>query len=332
MRYYSIVLTDPTSGKLIAPKSLSGAFSNASYASVAANGAPIPGAMNVELDVPVTAFATPMGSAFVRVWGVSLDEIGQASDLNGAAISVYAGMSKGLPLANPKQSGLIVAGYVFQAFGNWIGTDQTLDLVIVPNPTKSAPPNIVLDWKKGTALGDALKTTLSTAYPGYAINVATSANLVLPNDEAGYYSTLEQLAAYVKEVSQSILGTTDYNGVDVVLKETSFDVFDGTTQTAPKALAFQDMIGQPTWIGASEVQAKFVMRADLNVGDYVKFPTSPVVSNAASVSPLVNEKLTFQGTFLVKNLRHVGNFRQADAASWVTVVDAASTKPVPAAA
>jgi len=149
---------------------------------------------------------------------------------------------------------------------------------------------------------------------------------VLSEDEPGFYSTLTQFAQYVKQISKSIVTTADYNGVEIFLKEKSFAVYDGTTQSSPKLLQFQDMIGQPTWITANVVQTKFVMRADLSVGDYVKFPKSPVYSSSQSVSPLVNEKLTFQGTFFIRTIRHVGNFRQADAASWVTIVDAASVK------
>lgn len=318
MRYYKIAIKNPTTGAEVK-----------TYTSFV-NDKTVPGALNIELDIPVVAFAQPMGAGIVRVWGISLQEIGQASNLNGMAISVYGGMQKGLPLANPAQAGLLVQGFVFQAFGNWIGLDQTLDLIIQPNSgTIAQPKNIVIDWKKGTPLAGAIASTLSTAFPGYQQKINISPKLVLSQDEPGFYSTMAQFAQYVKDVSKSIAGGT-YQGVDILLTETTFTVDDGSTQTSPTQIQFQDMIGQPTWLDSVTVQTKFVMRADLKVMDYIKFPPALVTSAAESVSPLINAKATFQGTFQINQIRHVGNFRQADAASWITTVDAFSTAPATA--
>ena len=335
MRYYSIVITNPQTGKMIVPPVFQGANTGASYTSFV-NGKTMPGALNVELDIPVAPFAAPMGMAYVRVWGVTLYEISQSYKLDGMAIKVFAGMQKGLPLANPKQAGLIVQGYIFQAFGNWVGKEMTLDIVISPTPTQQTPsassitlpPNLTLNWKKGTQLSDAISQALSTAYPSLKSNVKINQNLAAPEDVVSYYSDLMSFAQFVKSRSAEIVGGT-YPGVDIQLSQTTFNVYDGTTQTTPKQLEYQDLVGQPTWIEPATVQAKLIMRADLQVGGFIKFPKSPVVSSAQSVSPFVNERLTFQGSFLVQRIRHVGNFRQADGASWVTVVDAA-TIPVAA--
>ena len=311
MRYYKIVLTNPETGNA------------RTFTSLSPEGKNLPGALNVELDVPVVPFATPYGAAFVHVDGVSLADIGQASDFNGSAISVYAGMTKGLPLANPAQAGLIAQGYVFQAYGNWIGTEQSLDLIINPGTgTGADPKNIVFNWKKGTPFADAVTSTLTTAFPGYTVAVSVNPRLVLPADEVGYYATTGQFAAYLKSMTAAILGG-GYAGVDVILTEKAFSVYDGSTISAPKAIAFPDMIGQPTWIDPLTVQVKLVMRADLGVGDFIKFPPAQV-TNPGTTSPFVNAKSTFQGAFQVGAIRHVGNFRQPDAASWVTVVNAYS--------
>jgi hypothetical protein len=84
------------------------------------NGQNIPGALQVELDIPVAAMHSPGNAgAFVKIWGVPLSMISQASNLNNKAIKVYGGFQKGLPLANPKQAGLLVQDYTYQSFGNW---------------------------------------------------------------------------------------------------------------------------------------------------------------------------------------------------------------------
>jgi hypothetical protein len=309
VRYYSIVISD-SKGKEVRK-----------YTSFV-NNQTLAGALNIELDIPVIPFATPAGAAFVRVWGISLQEISQASDLFGMQVQVYGGMQKGLPLANPKQSGLLVQGYIFQAFGNWVGTDQTLDLIIQGDVGSAAKPkNIVLNWAKNTPLSGALKTALSTAFPDYKQDIRISDKLVLPNDEVGYYQTVAQLAQYVEDVSKTIIKDANYQGVSVLLREKTFSVFDAPTDKDPLKIQFQDLIGQPTWIESPLIQLKCVMRADLSVGDPIQLPQALVTTTPQAQSQFRNRP-SFQGSFQIANLRHVGNFRQPDAASWVTNIDA----------
>lgn len=320
-RYYAIALSSAKTGAPLVSNALAGLNASATYTSFI-NGKTLPGALNVELDIFAVPFATPSGNATVTIWGIPLAEISQANDLNGAAISVYGGMQAGLPLANPAQSGLLISGYVKQAYGNWIGTEQTLNLVIVSLPISATPPNIVLTWKKGTPLATAIMTTLQAAYPSLKKPVISiSSNLVAANDVVSPFTGITGLAQFLKARSSEIVGG-DYPGVDIRLTQDTFYVYDGTTQTKPLALSFVDLIGQPTWLDTATVQTKVVMRADLTVGDFITFPKTPVTANQNSASPLVDPKLTFQGVFTVKSIRHVGNYRQADAASWVTVIDA----------
>jgi hypothetical protein len=329
LRYYSIVITDPKTGKVrLPPGAPSG--QRATYTSLNAAGLTSPGALNVEMDIPVTTFAAPDGDsgAYVKVWGVSLAEISQAADLNNQQVAVYGGMQKGLPLAtaafNDGQAGLLVQGYVFQAFGNWVSTEQSLDIVIKAGegPTPGAK-NLVLNWKKGVSLGDALKSTLTTAFPGYTADINISPKLVFNQDETGYYSTVTELADYVRQASLAIIGGKTYAGVDIQLSQTKFTVRDGTTSTTPKKIKFQDMIGQPTWIQSPLIQVKTVMRSDIKLGDSIQLPPALITNTAAAQSSLVNQRANFQGSFTVQRVQHFGHFRQPDAASWNTTFDAA---------
>lgn len=333
MRYYKIVLTNPTTGKVIIPKSGALAagqdFTYSSYV----GGRTLLGALNIEIDAPLAALATPIGNTYIRIWGISLQEIAQASDLNGAQVTVYAGLQKGLPLATAanaaNQAGIIFQGYVFQGFGNWIDTDQTLDLIIQPGTgTIETPKNIIVNWRAGTPLAVALASTLTTAFPALKQNINISSNLVLPNDQTGYYGTLSQFATYIKAISANIL-KGDYRGVDMSISETTIFAYDGTAVTTPKQINFQDLIGQPTWIDFATIQFKCPMRADISVGSYVKMPQGALVTTSAASLSAFRNKSAFQGTFLVNQVRHTGNYRQPDAASWVTTVDCAA---IPAAA
>lgn len=339
MRYYRIIIQNKD-GTVITPPgfdpSLLGGATYTSYV----NGQTIPGAWDIELDVPAIDAATSQGFALCRVWGVSAQEVAQANDLKGKNISIFGGMQKGLPLANPKQSGLLTTGNIFQAFGNREGTDQTLDLVISPGPitaqntiggigTLAKPKNIVLNWPKGMPLGTAVQNALSTAFPGYKLNVNLSSSLVRPNDEVGYFPTLEQLAQFVREQSFNIIQTEGYQGASIVPVGAGFNVFDGTGSAAaasatPAAvqIEFQDLIGQPTWIESPNILFKTVMRADLAVGRGIFLPPTVVINTQGALSSLVNQQVSFAGGFNIISMRHVGHFRAPQGDAWVTVIEA----------
>jgi hypothetical protein len=339
MRYYKIVITDPSSGQVFVPPGFAGLLGGASYTSFV-NGQTLPSAWNIELDIPVIGQATPQGSGILRVWGISIQEINQAANLNGKNIAVYGGMQKGLPLANPAQAGLLVQGTIFQAFGNWIGTDQTLDFVIVPlfgnSSTKGGvgtlaqPKNIVLNWKAGTTLASALQTSLQTAFPGSTVKININSGLVRPNDEVGFYPTLEQLSQYVLQTSLDVIKTANYPGVNISVAGSTIAVSDNPAGNVQ--IAFQDLIGQPTWLEGATIQMKTVMRADLPYFGAITMPKALITNSSAAPTSLINLNATFQGGFYVTGLRHVGNFRQPTADSWVTVVDLAPNKLVGAAA
>jgi hypothetical protein len=310
------------------------------------NGVTNPNALQVEMDIPVAPFASPAaGGAYVKVWGIPLADISQANNLRFKNIKVYGGFQKGLPLANPAQAGLLVQGYIWQPFGNWIGVDQTLDLVILPGAAPSdqknvsKPMNLSLNWKKGQLLSDALKTMLTTAYPGYTVNANVNPNLKVLQDEPAFFNSLEEAARYVKSTSRGIINTDGYPGVDITLVGTTFNIRDNTAPAqssssgnaggnaggnaaGTKTVSFQDLIGQPTWIEAPDIQFKTMMRADLQVGDQITLPKTQVTNSAQAASSLINQNVSFQGGFQITSMRHVGNFRQALSDAWVTVFNA----------
>jgi hypothetical protein len=76
----------------------------------------------------------------------------------------------------------LVSGTIFPALGNWVGTDQTLDFYIPfgggeSNPAK--PANIVHNWQHGQPLSQAIKNSLSTAFPSFTPVINISPSLVL---------------------------------------------------------------------------------------------------------------------------------------------------------
>jgi hypothetical protein len=294
-----------------------------------------PNALNVELDISIYDADAVSGCTAV-IWGIALQDISQATNLANKKITISGGMQQGLPLANAQapEAGILIKGYIWQAFGNWVGTEMWLTLVMLPDvdpptqapaPNAPSPPpkNIVLKWTKGTMLADALKQTLMTAYPNAAAALKIGiSQLVAPQDNIGYYENLRELNIYLRRVSQELMaGSKTYPGVGCCLQKGGLTVHDGTVPPEPKMIQFTDLIGQPTWIAAYTIQVKVVMRGDLKVSDKIKLPPTPVITTAAAQSGIPGP-LTFSGTFTIQSLRHVGNFRQPDGAAWVTIIEA----------
>lgn len=330
MRYYKIDITSAETGQALLPSSLGGL----PISSLLPGGGTNTSALNVEFDLPVSAQHAPTGNALVRIWGLSVKDLSGAFNLNpqgdkpGALVTVSGGMAKGLPLANPAQANVLVQGQVLQAYGNWIGVEQTVDFILAAGAQGAAkfPVNYSMDWKAGTLLSDALKATLTTALPNAKQNIQISPRLTLNYDTPGYYASLTQLSTTLNGLSKSIISDTNYQGVSIFYDGSTVTATDFTT--APKSnitISFVDLIGQPTYIGPNTISVKCVMRGDINLGDQVTLPPSLVTSSASAFQGLTGNNpannLGFTGPYLVTSVHHYGNFRQPDAASWSTVYE-----------
>jgi hypothetical protein len=304
-------------------------------------------ALNVEMDIPnVITNITTQG--IVRVWGLGLADIGAAFNLNPIDpakpknITISAGMSLGFPLATPSQAGVLVKGSILQAFGNWLGTEQTVDIIFgPPTGTQAEPKNFTLNWPMGQPLSTAIQNCIQQAYQGAAaansaftgVTVQISPRLVQNYSETGVYGTLAELQTFVNARSRAIVTDTGYRGVSIAVNNGTVVVFDNSAQGNTTQILFQDLIGQPTWIKLNTITVKLVMRGDLQVGQTITLPPSLVTNTAGSFSYLTNQSAnntTFSGNFQIRNIHHYGNFRQPDAASWNTTVEAISLAMLPA--
>lgn len=322
MRFYRLVITNAQTGAPIIPTSLG----NLGITSLLPNGQTNPAALNVEMDIPVSYSHLPNGQAIVRIWGIGLQQIGAAFNLNNANIKVYGGMAKGLPLADPSQAHMLVSGSILKAFGNWIGLDQSIDLILsAATGTEAEPLNFVLNWRAGTLLSDALAATLKTALPDAVQKITINSRLVLSHDQPGYYQTLNQLAGVIYGLSTSIITDPGYPGVSISYDGVTVRATDLSTPTAPTAIAFKDMIGQPTWLDFNLISMKTVMRGDLAINDVVTLPREAIFATQTASAPQYRNdpknQSTFSGNYVIKSIHHWGNFRQPDAASWNTTFE-----------
>ena len=311
-----------------------------------------PAALLCELDVPIVAQHVPGANATITIHGVSLGEVSSASNLYGFNCAIYGGMARGLPLANPAQAGLLASGTVLQSIGSRTGTDQWLRMYVAAGGSSSSsaqttatpssnstppaassnqqPANIIWQWLPGQSLLTSVANTLSKAFPQYSISGAVSPSLVLSGAPVtGFYASLPQFAQDVYQKSLNLISgyappvPATYQGVQIVLWNNQFTIFDGTTQRTPKALQIEDFIGQVSWSGIASCQAILVMRGDIQVGDVVTMPPQLSTTEALFAAPTdsQNNSLSFTGNFQVLGVRHVGNSRQASAESWVTTLD-----------
>lgn len=326
MRYYWVRLTKDDGSVL------------RQYTSLNPDGTTDGSALKIEFDVPVYAYGIPAGGAHLKISGVNFSDIQQASDFatsnstpgnpRGANITLMGGMAKGLPLANPAQSGLLMTGQVTQCWGNWQGRETSLELVAFSKPfTRSQPANLSLNWQQGQTLQDAVTQTLTNAYPGSVITGSFTSSLIYTENQPGFYQTLEQFSAYVLSVSQSIIQTDGYIGAQIRATPDGFELFDGSTLKTPKSISFLDLIGQPTWLDIATLQVRLVLRADLSVNDLITLPVGTNAVNTQNNYAQNRNRGSFQGTFMVKNIRHLGDSRQPGADSWVTVIECVTQLP-----
>lgn len=239
-----------------------------------------PGALNVQFSATTAGYASLKSTCVIQIQGIPIKSISQANNLNDKNITIYGGFQKGLPLANPQQNGIIFQGWIIQAFGNWLGTDMTLDLIVNPGtrkPQKSTtatspstaksakivsedlpppppptgsmedPINGSFTWPAGIQLSVAIREFLKNAFPQYPEpRIQINPNLVIAYSIHEVYNTLSAFANWVKGFSKSIIGiysTTngEYNGVEIALAPGNLlIVVDGTPSTNTSGTATED--------------------------------------------------------------------------------------------
>jgi len=327
MRYYELTITpkdseSPADEKHRLQTSVAGKATGKTgkvrkWSSLNKDGTTNLNALQIDVDIPVVQMANPMGQATIKLYGIELSDIKQATDFNGATVELSLGMSKGLPLANPDQRGVVVIGTVYQAFGNWQGEQMTLDFIVMPTATFNN--NYTFSWKKGQPMKTMIEQVLKRNHPEFTLKFNIKDNLILSADETGAYFTLVQFAEYVNRASKSIITDPEYQGVNISIRGNTFVVEDGTSKAKPKKISFVDMIGQPQWMNIAEVQFKTAMRADIHVGDFVELPESAVKTSSKSMQGFKKDDVAFKGEFRINAVRHVGSSRQPDANSWCTV-------------
>ena len=274
------------------------------------------------------------GGHFIRIWGVPLTVLNAAQQLqNGPTqpryLTLKGGFGPGLPLNNPAQAGTLMVEVVQQCFGNWQGTDLTLDMVVLPaGGTFKDPLNLVLNWQPGQTLAAALGNCFAVALPGYAQNINISPSLVnsWQQQQGGFYPTIRALGLWLRQKTKGALGVA-YPGVRIWVNNNTVTASDGVNQkTQPTQLVFTDFVGQPTWLDAATLNAKVAMRGDLEVGQQVQFPQNypnfaGLVTQSPQQYPTVRNRIAFYAQpWNIVGIWHVGQFRATSGTQWCSVL------------
>lgn len=297
-----------------------------------------PGALNIELDIPVVSEEIPSGQGYLKIWGLPLGAINNASALNFKNITIYAGFQNGLPLANAQnvagspRNDIIFKGSIYQAFGNWQGGEQTIEMFLGPQLFSGKKPGdpILITLSNDATFDYASSITNALTAAGYAVDgtpIIDSSLTKMPFQWKGGYTSLSSFASMLNETSKATVVKPNYTGIKIIrlqpnatAKTPVLRITDTPSQLNPVQINFVDLIGQPTWIGFNVLQFKLMMRSDISVGKYVSMPTTREAQTANSQSQF-KPNIHFTKIAYVNSVRHVGNFRQETGDSWITIID-----------
>lgn len=307
------------------------------------NGQYDPTALNVQMDLFPTIGALPnetTGVSTLTIEGVDFSSLQLSTQYSGLQIIVSGGMkTPGLPLVSPSQSGILLRGFIYQSFGNWIGTDMNINFIIRASSFTNAVPGFFhLNCPAGTMLTTAIQNMLSIPYPGVpvSVNIANPEQYIYNRPITHNLTKFGEMSAFVKRCSKSASSP----GIQMVYLAPTQQILltDGSIPGKAIQLNFTDLIGQPQWVGGGPTQGNpyilqfiTVMRADIQVQSLVKMPTGIAygpgsVTTTPGANPTGQLKLAsaFQGECIVQSVRHIGNFRDSSGTAWVTVFQAAT--------
>ncbi|EOC9629730.1 hypothetical protein [Enterobacter ludwigii] len=294
-----------------------------------------PGAgLQLQFDALITGYDVVSSGTSLALYGVPITMLRERTQLAGCMVYLTAGFSGGLPMENASQCGLIISGQIYNPYANWQGTQQSLNLIVNPSPLlneRGQTASITLNGKMGDKLSDVLRTGLSTAFPGFTIDITISDKLVWTENAPAVYTRLSQLATVVRSHSFFTMNQEDYTGVQIVLRGKVIRIFDNfSVKSGGIQILPEELIGQPTWIGPFSISFKCPMRAELHCGDIVQLPED-VTSGPGSLLAVSNERtlsayrnqVNFSGKFLITSERFVGDYLNPDSSNaWVTIFEA----------
>ena len=257
----------------------------------------------------------------------------------------------------------IGGGTIFMSFANWMAGDRALDFYIgasisssgllslnnqtttyyfkwAPNqPFQSLNINNTVVAPK--TLGEAIFNTFVSKKNSVIKNVLfidpTNKNLInLPTNKLYEWqgSDLTDFAVYLRQITSEQLNSGENRylyGLSMVLKDDIIIILDSNNPNVTSVLDIPstNIIGQPTITynnGALEIQTVHPLNDNIapnGMGIRIRIDETFIITNANKAANAY-KSLTIRDQILnVRNVKHMGKFRDASYQGWVTVVNSA---------
>jgi hypothetical protein len=282
--------------------------------------------LNIELNAVINDLSQT-GTATLKVFNLPLKYFLRQSDFRGKTILIKGGMSKGLPLANPAQQGILLFGEIQYCIGEREKGTNFLTFSIIY--TAATPPKngFILDWKKGTKLKDALKNTFQNAgvtANNFNINLDDN-KWIAPQDVKAGYQSDKQFATYLDYITKGEVKMA----VNAPAK-TYLITDNSKTTPKPKVISIFDFIGQPTWTEGTgndgkptaNVALPVVLRGDIYWWDEIEIqdPQVSKVGVSAAIGLPDNARVGFTGKVRVFQITHIANYSATGGENWQTLL------------
>jgi hypothetical protein len=190
----------------------------------------------------------------------------------------------------------------------------------------SQPLNLIHNMLPNMPMSSAIQQTLSKAFPQAKLNINISSLLKLGYQDAGMYQSVEQYMGFINKLSQSIFGTKKYPGIHLSSIDRTLDVWDFTKSIGSATISYLDLIGQPTWIEPIIISVKIVLRGGLRIGYDLTLPQTLVNFSGPDAFPAnipdQRSHISLPGTYKIKKVLHIGDYRNPDGGSWSTNIEA----------
>ena len=310
MRYYNILISNPDGSKFLEFEGKNGT------------------GLNIELNAVINDLSQT-GTATLKVFNLPLKYFLRQSDFRGKTILIKGGMSKGLPLANPAQQGILIFGEIQYCIGERIKGINFLTFSIIYTAATPQKNGFILDFKKGTKLSDALRNTMQNAgvlASNFSINLDDN-KWIATHDYLSCYKTDKQLAKAINDMTSGRIKLA------LNAPPKKYLITDGSSvKQTPKVISIFDFVGQPTWNGGTSPDGKVVtgnfdlpvvLRGDIFWFDEIEIQdpqVSKVGVNAAIGLPDF-ARVGFTGKAQVVQLTFIANYAAAGGENWVTILN-----------
>lgn len=274
------------------------------------NGIYNPSCTEISFDCLLTEGGLTSQPFHITLHNVPKEMLGMARQYNALNCNLYAGFKSGLPLANPFQSGLIAKGTVQGCYGNWAGTNLTMDFLINPLQTygspalnlssgiySSTPQYYNFQWTRpsgnqGNTFIKALDTFFKgLGYPG-CIGALNSELNQLSNFQL-MFTTFDKFCLGIQKVTQQINPPNKIDPTNATNKQKlgNFQPYTGVMLTIDQASGYiiaADGSGPPPVDGSTNSATSTITQLEVQ-----EFVGQPVWNSAAgiiqSIHPLRND-------------------------------------------